>query len=553
MMHLRKESVDISQVRDTRAESLEFFMDDILSSTANINGNHLPSSISFPSMRKESVDITLLEITDDDAAASALYYLHSSPMSPPQPKSPIPLITINGSFSIPNAASPLQVGFSTNTLSESTLISLNMDSKSSPNENGFDSQLSIERNTQRKDDNDNKDSGLILNRIRDIQGSSFSMIGNELFGNNRSRGFSFSSFSGGMDFGTRSRAPSIEEIASETLIYLSSDQVDEKGFDKVYRNRSISTDSFMDSLGGALGNNIDTDELDIIVRPPNIITVSRPSSTSQTNQKENKNRSSSTTKNKPLANASSVLSRSKITKNSDSLKTKKGSIEIPQESRKRSSSFNSSNSEPSLNQDKRLRKRPKSKTIARLRSDDEEYTSDDFDNDDEYGTLDGKSNSARNGKINNQTNNTSIINSNGTNNKTAKVSSTPNKEVLSPYDSSLKTPGGNGFNSNNILKQKRLSSVKVETPGSVGSLNDQAQKIQKVKKKDDQIRIGIYTLDERKKKIEKFLHQRHKRVWQKKIKYNVRKDFADSRLRVKGRFVRKEDEDQLKDIVKMLF
>ena len=32
-------------------------------------------------------------------------------------------------------------------------------------------------------------------------------------------------------------------------------------------------------------------------------------------------------------------------------------------------------------------------------------------------------------------------------------------------------------------------------------------------------------------------------------KYDVRKNFADSRMRVKGRFVKKEDEDLLRELV----
>jgi hypothetical protein len=54
--------------------------------------------------------------------------------------------------------------------------------------------------------------------------------------------------------------------------------------------------------------------------------------------------------------------------------------------------------------------------------------------------------------------------------------------------------------------------------------------------------IGIYTPEERKRRIERFWEKRRSRVWTKKVKYDVRKNFADSRIRVKGRFVKKEDE-----------
>jgi hypothetical protein len=45
--------------------------------------------------------------------------------------------------------------------------------------------------------------------------------------------------------------------------------------------------------------------------------------------------------------------------------------------------------------------------------------------------------------------------------------------------------------------------------------------------------VGAYNPEQRKLRVERFLLQRSKRVWTKKVKYDVRKNFADSRLRVK--------------------
>lgn len=59
--------------------------------------------------------------------------------------------------------------------------------------------------------------------------------------------------------------------------------------------------------------------------------------------------------------------------------------------------------------------------------------------------------------------------------------------------------------------------------------------------------IGAYSPESRRRRIEKFLEKRKQRVWTKRVKYDVRKNFADSRLRVKGRFVKKEDEELLRD------
>lgn len=56
--------------------------------------------------------------------------------------------------------------------------------------------------------------------------------------------------------------------------------------------------------------------------------------------------------------------------------------------------------------------------------------------------------------------------------------------------------------------------------------------------------IGIYSPEDRKDRIVRFLEKRKHRMWTKKVKYDVRKNFADSRIRVKGRFVKKEDEEK---------
>ena len=54
--------------------------------------------------------------------------------------------------------------------------------------------------------------------------------------------------------------------------------------------------------------------------------------------------------------------------------------------------------------------------------------------------------------------------------------------------------------------------------------------------------VGIYGPEERRARIARFLEKRKRRVWSRKVKYDVRKNFADSRMRIKGRFVKKEDE-----------
>jgi hypothetical protein len=58
-------------------------------------------------------------------------------------------------------------------------------------------------------------------------------------------------------------------------------------------------------------------------------------------------------------------------------------------------------------------------------------------------------------------------------------------------------------------------------------------------------RIGIYTPAERAAIIARFQRKRSRRVWNKKIRYGCRKNLADRRLRVKGRFVKRSEQEQL--------
>ena len=60
------------------------------------------------------------------------------------------------------------------------------------------------------------------------------------------------------------------------------------------------------------------------------------------------------------------------------------------------------------------------------------------------------------------------------------------------------------------------------------------------------VNIGIYSPNARRERLRRFMEKRKKRVWRKRVKYDVRKNFADSRLRFKGRFVKKEDEELMR-------
>ena len=55
--------------------------------------------------------------------------------------------------------------------------------------------------------------------------------------------------------------------------------------------------------------------------------------------------------------------------------------------------------------------------------------------------------------------------------------------------------------------------------------------------------VGKLTSIDRYLKVRRYLEKRQKRIWMKKVSYTVRKDTADKRLRIKGRFIKKEDQN----------
>jgi len=59
----------------------------------------------------------------------------------------------------------------------------------------------------------------------------------------------------------------------------------------------------------------------------------------------------------------------------------------------------------------------------------------------------------------------------------------------------------------------------------------------KITKNEPAAKIGAYTAEERAARVARFHAKRNSRIWRKKIKYDCRKKLADSRPRLKGRFV----------------
>ena len=105
----------------------------------------------------------------------------------------------------------------------------------------------------------------------------------------------------------------------------------------------------------------------------------------------------------------------------------------------------------------------------------------------------------------------------------------------------MKADGGRGVPAPTYLPGGMISSL-YNTDGTV-------REVENIPGRGEVGYIGAYTAAERRERIARFLAKRDRRVWTKKVKYDVRKNFADSRVRVKGRFVKKEDEELMKELL----
>jgi len=108
-------------------------------------------------------------------------------------------------------------------------------------------------------------------------------------------------------------------------------------------------------------------------------------------------------------------------------------------------------------------------------------------------------------------------------------------------DSNNSKSSNNDNNNNNNSQSSNNSSGRSSSSSSSGGTN-QFPAYSRLGNEN----IGIYSPAARRERLRRFLAKRKKRIWQKRVKYDVRKNFADSRLRFKGRFVKKEDEELMR-------
>lgn len=89
--------------------------------------------------------------------------------------------------------------------------------------------------------------------------------------------------------------------------------------------------------------------------------------------------------------------------------------------------------------------------------------------------------------------------------------------VYNNYPEALNTMPGNGTMPQHAMPMNATSAPMPAT--TLNGINSSEK------------RVGIYTIEERKNKIEKFRERKRQRIWRKQIKYDCRKRLADTRPR----------------------
>lgn len=113
----------------------------------------------------------------------------------------------------------------------------------------------------------------------------------------------------------------------------------------------------------------------------------------------------------------------------------------------------------------------------------------------------------------------------------------------------LRVKGKMFFKEKNIQPKKNLAVKQIlkkdinpfNFPKKIISVLPQLTSVQSSEQSQIPTKKNGLSPNDRKLKIEKYLEKKKRRVWEKKVNYDCRKKFAESRLRLKGRFIAKQE------------
>ena len=123
-------------------------------------------------------------------------------------------------------------------------------------------------------------------------------------------------------------------------------------------------------------------------------------------------------------------------------------------------------------------------------------------------------------------------------------------DQVETFKSKKRTRGGSGGEGSSSSSSSSNSSVGIGGGGKKAKKAyikvNPIEQIEKIKVVETEGNIGKYSPEARKERLRRFMAKRLKRSYTKQTRYQVRTMVADSRLRVKGRFLNKEDEELLR-------
>jgi hypothetical protein len=159
-------------------------------------------------------------------------------------------------------------------------------------------------------------------------------------------------------------------------------------------------------------------------------------------------------------------------------------------------------------------------------------------------TKSSKKNNNQNSVNNNNDNNINNINNINNNNNNNNNNNINNIHNINNNNNNNNINNNNNVINNNVSNNNHNNPKFILPNFNPSFTNEKSnEKIMTINNSNHEQKIGALTKEERKLKIEKYLTKKRIRTWNRKTTYQCRKQVADKRLRLKGRFTKKPNKE----------